>query len=63
VNASVDPEKCQGHLRCALYAPEVFEVDEWGHSFVTMATIPPHFEDGTRKAAANCPESAITIAE
>ena len=63
MQASVDADKCQGHLRCAQYAPEVFEVDDYGHSSVRFEVIPLEYEEGTRRAAANCPERAITITE
>ena len=61
MRASVDPDKCQGHLRCTQYAPEVFEVDDFGHAWVQLDVIPPEHEEGTRRAEANCPERAITI--
>ena len=63
MQASVDADKCQGHLRCALYAPEVFEVDDYGHASVKFEVIPPEYEEGTRRAVANCPERAISITE
>ena len=28
----VDPDKCQGHNRCKALAPELFELDAFGHS-------------------------------
>lgn len=63
MQVSVDPEKCQGHLRCILYAPDVFEVDHFGHSTARLAVVPAELEDSTRRAAANCPESAISIVD
>jgi len=61
VRASVDPELCQGHARCWDICPEVFLLDDEGHSYVGLATVPPEFEAKTREAAANCPERAISI--
>jgi ferredoxin len=63
MRASVDPDKCQGHLRCALYAPEIFEVDDYGYAHVDVDVIPVELEAGTRQAAENCPEAAISITE
>jgi ferredoxin len=28
----VDPDKCQGHSRCKAIAPELFELDGYGHA-------------------------------
>ena len=61
MKASVDQEKCQGHLRCAIYAEQVFEVDEFGHAFVQLDNIPSDLEEDTLRAATNCPEGAIVI--
>jgi ferredoxin len=60
----VDPDVCQGHTLCALAAPAVFHLrEEDGHSFVESPDVPPALEDQVRKAAATCPEGAITIEE
>jgi ferredoxin len=59
----VDNEKCQGHLRCAMYAAEAFDVDEMGHSHPRQETVRQDLEDAVRKAVANCPENAISIVE
>jgi ferredoxin len=63
LRAHVDPEKCQGHLRCVIFAPDVFEIDDYGNAHVEMGVVPSHLEEGTRQAAANCPERAISIDE
>jgi ferredoxin len=42
-------------------APAVFESDDEGHSVVIADDVPEHLEAPARTAAANCPESAITI--
>ena len=60
----LDPERCQGHNRCHAIAPRLFEVDEYGQAVVVGdGTVPPALEESARLAAANCPESAITIEE
>jgi ferredoxin len=61
MQAFVDSTKCQGHLRCAQYAPTIFEIDEFGHAFVSLSIVPPELEEATRRASENCPERAITI--
>ncbi len=59
----VDGEKCQGHNRCRALAPEVFDVDELGYSFVIVEPVPPELEERTMLAVRNCPERAISVAE
>lgn len=61
MRASVDPDRCQGHARCWEICPEVFDLDEEGHAFVPDPDVPPALEAKAREAAANCPESAITV--
>lgn len=61
MRASVDPEVCQGHARCWDICPEVFLLDDEGHSYVELAAVPPEFETKAREAAANCPERAISL--
>jgi ferredoxin len=61
---SVDASRCQGHARCIAFAPEVFDVDDEGYSFVAeqkrrYAELP----EGVRLAIANCPERAIVLTE
>ena len=56
----VDPDKCQGHARCIVIAPALFESDDYGlSSVVGDGTVPPELADSARLAIANCPEYAI----
>lgn len=57
----VDSELCVGHGRCYEIAPEVFGDDERGHCVVLRETVPEQHENAAQRAAANCPERAITI--
>jgi ferredoxin len=50
-------------LRCTQYAPDVFEVDEYGHAFVDLPEVDAKYQEATRRALENCPERAITITE
>lgn len=60
----VDPDKCQGHNRCYSIAPELFDIDDLGMSSEHGdGTVPTELEEKARRAAANCPEYAITITE
>ncbi len=61
MKVAVDADTCQGHARCWEICPEVFALDEEGHSQAVPGDVAPQFEDKVREAAANCPERAITI--
>ena len=60
----IDAERCTGHGRCYGLAPDLFEDDDEGHGVVVGdGTVPPEQEEVARKAAANCPERAVILAE
>ena len=60
----VDDDKCQGHARCHALAPEVFDVDDYGHSNVRHdGLVPEGYEQKVHLAIANCPEFAIAEIE
>ncbi len=58
----VNPERCQGHARCLTFAPDIFESDDEGYSFVPdNKSQHTHLTEGLRLAVANCPERAILV--
>ncbi len=60
----VNQEKCQGHNRCYMLAPELFDVDDMGTAFeIGDGVVPAELEDKARLAFDNCPEYAIEITE
>jgi ferredoxin len=59
----VDPEKCQGHVRCIQAVPEIFQEDEQGHSFTLDEDVPVELQLRVRQAERNCPEQAINVTE
>ena len=61
MKVAVDPDRCQGHARCWEICPEVFSLDEVGHSVAASGEVPSALEAEVTKAAANCPERAITV--
>jgi ferredoxin len=61
MKAAVDADICQGHARCWQICPEVFSLDEEGHSVVPAPEVPTALEAKVREAADNCPERAITL--
>jgi ferredoxin len=59
---TLNREACQGHNRCYLLAPEVFDVDDEGYALVRIdGDVPAELEEKARLAAENCPEYAITV--
>jgi ferredoxin len=64
VRVHVDQQKCQGHNRCAVLAPDLFEVDELGMASAKGdGNVPPGREEAAHLAVDNCPEYAVTITE
>lgn len=61
MKVAVDPDRCQGHARCWEICPDVFSLDEEGHSVVSMNDVPAGLEAAVSRAAGNCPERAITV--
>lgn len=60
---SVDGARCQGHARCVVFAPEVFDIDDEGYAFVPEEQrCVAELTDEIRKAVASCPERAIVLA-
>lgn len=60
----VDQEKCQGHNRCVVLAPDLFEVDELGTAWTRNdGHVPPGHEAAAQLAIDNCPEYAISVTD
>ena len=57
--AMVDRDVCMGSGNCVFWAPGVFDLDEDGIA-VVVGDLAGRGED-IRKAAANCPTSAIRV--
>lgn len=58
----VDNDMCQGHGKCYLVLPEVFEpVDDWGHARATRSVGPDEEElrQRVQRVIDGCPERAI----
>lgn len=61
---TLDPQRCQGHNRCHLVAPDLFEPDDFGYALLKLeGPIPPDLQEQARLAEANCPEFAIRVEE
>jgi ferredoxin len=62
MRVSVAAERCQGHNRCCLVAPELFESDDEGHAMARGdGIVPAGSEQKARLAVANCPEHAVRL--
>ena len=61
MHVSIDDDRCQGHGRCVLICPDVFAVDDSDHGVVVVADPSGDLARGAQRAAANCPEQAITV--
>ena len=60
----VDTELCQGHGRCYMLAPDLFEADDDGYCQPTdERAVPAELADQARRASMNCPEDAIFLTE
>jgi len=59
----VDGERCTGHGRCYILAPEVYDADDDGYSIPGERPVAPGLESKARQGAANCPEDAIEVTE
>lgn len=57
----VDGERCTGHGRCYILAPEVYDADDDGYSIPGERVVPAGMEAKARQGAANCPEEAIGV--
>ena len=61
MKAVIDGDKCQGHGRCALIAPDVFDVDDYGHGLVLVDDVAAADQEDVREAVLCCPEQAISV--
>jgi ferredoxin len=60
MSLSIDTGKCQGHGRCALASPDVFDVDDDGYGVVLVPDPGPEYEAEVAVAIGSCPERAIS---
>ncbi len=57
----VDPDICQGHARCAVFAPQLISLDDDGRARVVVPHPTGDQEAAARAAEQACPERAITL--
>jgi ferredoxin len=57
----LDADRCQGHGRCYVLAPDLFDADDYGHCVLLVDEVPAGREDGARTGVENCPEQALSL--
>lgn len=59
---SYNRDACQGHNRCYMLAPDLFDVDDEGYAVLLVTgNVPEPMEEQAGLAVANCPEYAISV--
>jgi ferredoxin len=58
---TLDRERCTGHGRCYVVAPDIFTADDDGYCVLRADAVAEDLEPAARRAVANCPEDAISI--
>lgn len=58
---AVDRTACAGHGLCYATAPELLDSDDFGNPVITSDPIPAAQLDLAHRAAAACPERALTL--
>jgi ferredoxin len=59
---SIDAERCTGHGRCYIEAPELFTDDDRGYGQVIGdGEVTEEHRDAARRAAIVCPEQAVLL--
>lgn len=55
-------DACQGHNRCYMLAPEIFDVDDEGYAVLLIdGDVPEELHEKAQLTVDNCPEYAIEI--
>jgi ferredoxin len=57
----LDAERCQGHGRCYVLAPDLFDADEYGHCVLLVDEVPAGRESDAQSGVENCPEQALAL--
>lgn len=57
----VNPIRCTAFGFCAEYAPELFDLDEWGYAMLRADVIAPERAALAREASRLCPTQAILL--
>ena len=58
----IEPGRCQGHGKCVIECPEVFDTDEQGYVVVRAGEIPDSLRAAVQRCVDDCPEGALGVA-
>jgi len=58
---SADLERCQGHGKCMIECPEVFDGDEQGYVVVRTPDVPDALQAAVQRSVEDCPEGALRL--
>ena len=57
-----EPGRCQGHGKCVIECPEVFDTDEQGYVVARAGEIPDSLRAAVQRCVDDCPEGALGVA-
>jgi ferredoxin len=63
MRAVVNEDMCEGHGKCQMSAPEVFELGDDDISRVKLDPVPEELRQKVERAARLCPRQAISLSE
>ncbi len=63
MKVSLDKPKCVGHARCAVVAPEVYDLDDNGYLLLEEKIVSEELKGQAIRGMRACPERAIFIAD
>jgi ferredoxin len=63
MRAVVNEDMCEGHGKCQMSAPEVFELGDDDISRVKLDPVPENLREKVERAARLCPRQAINLIE
>jgi ferredoxin len=63
MRVTVDHDRCEGHGKCQMSAPEVFELRADDLSYVKLEEIPAELKEKVDRAIRLCPRQAINWVE
>lgn len=56
-----DLGRCQGHGKCMIECPEVFDGDEQGYVVVRVPDVPDTLRAAVQRCVDDCPEGALHV--
>jgi ferredoxin len=57
----IDRQRCQGHGKCMIDCPEVFDTDEQGYATLTQPDFADELVERVQQCVTGCPENALSI--